>query len=111
MSSDTGNLAGTGAAYSASYSYDSMNRLTSSPLGSYTFGDSAHADAATAVGSTWTASYDAAGNLTCQAATSAIAVGDTQAMAHNCGNQLQAAAGRVNNAVRNHLQTSDLEIA
>ena len=49
--SDTGSLAGTGAQYSASYAYDSLNRLTNSPLGGYTCGDSAHADAATAIGS------------------------------------------------------------
>ncbi len=49
-----------------------MNRLTSAPLGSYSYGDSAHADAATAIGAAWSASYDAAGNLTCRAATSAI---------------------------------------
>ncbi len=48
-----------------------MNRLTSSPLGSYSYGDTAHADAATAVGAAWSASYDAAGNATCRAATSA----------------------------------------
>jgi RHS repeat-associated protein len=48
-----------------------MNRLTAAPLGSYSYGDSAHADAATAVGSSWTASYDAAGDMTCRAATSA----------------------------------------
>jgi hypothetical protein len=48
-----------------------MNRLTSSPLSSYTYGDSSHADAATSIGATWSASYDAAGELTCRAATSA----------------------------------------
>jgi YD repeat-containing protein len=60
----------TAAQYSASYSYDTLNRLTSAPLGTYSYGDAAHLDAATAVGSTWTASYDAAGNMTCRAATS-----------------------------------------
>lgn len=48
-----------------------MNRLTASPLGSYTYGDAAHADAATSIGSGsggWTASYDEVGNLTCRAA-------------------------------------------
>lgn len=43
--------------------------LTCSPLGSY--GDAAHVDAVTAVGSSWTASYDAAGNMICRAATGA----------------------------------------
>ena len=69
--SDSGSLAGSWAAYSASYVYDVMNRLTSGPLGSYTYGDASHADAATAVGASWTASYDAAGEMTCRAATSA----------------------------------------
>lgn len=69
--SDTGGLAGTGAQYSAAYAYDAMNWLTSSPLGSYTYGNSAHADAATAIGSSWTASYDTNGDLLCRAATSA----------------------------------------
>ncbi len=70
--SDTGSLAGTGgAAYSARYAYDTLNRLTASPLGGYTYGDTAHPDAATAIGLGWTASYDAAGNMTCRAATSA----------------------------------------
>jgi len=45
-------------------------------LGSYTYGDSAHLHAATAIGpsggtATWTASYDAAGNMLCRAPTSA----------------------------------------
>ena len=45
-----------GAPYTASYSYDALNRLTSSPLGTYTYGDPAHLHAATAVGSGYTAS-------------------------------------------------------
>lgn len=32
-----------------------MNRLTSSPLGAYIYGNNTHPDAATAIGSTWTA--------------------------------------------------------
>ena len=48
--SDTGSLAVTGVSYSASYSYGPLNHLTSGPPGSYSYGDSAHADAATAIG-------------------------------------------------------------
>ena len=78
--SDTISLAGTGAAYSASYSYDTLNRLTSSPLGSYTYGDSAHVDAATSIGSgssAWTASYDASGAMTCRAPSGATTCAGT----------------------------------
>ncbi|HEX8996275.1 MAG TPA: hypothetical protein VF812_09620, partial [Ktedonobacterales bacterium] len=72
----------TAAQYSASYSYDPLNRLTSAPLGSYTYGDSAHLDAATAIGpsggtATWTASYDAAGDTSCRAATTATTCAGT----------------------------------
>lgn len=42
---DTGFPAGRGVSYSASYANDSPNRLTSSPLGSYTYGSSTHPDA------------------------------------------------------------------
>ncbi len=51
--------------------YDALNWLTSSPLGSYTYGDSAHLHTATAIGANWTASYDAAGDMTCRAPSSA----------------------------------------
>lgn len=57
----------TSAQYSQSFSYDTLGRLTSGPLGSYTYGDGAHVHAATAIGSTYTAAYDAAGNMTCRA--------------------------------------------
>src|SRR5579884_1278958 len=45
-----------------------MGRLSSGPGGSYTYGDPAHVHAATAIGSTWSAGYDAAGEMTCRAA-------------------------------------------
>jgi YD repeat-containing protein len=59
-----------GAQYSQSFAYDTLGRLTSGPQGGYTYGSSAHALAATAVGSGYTASYDAAGNMTCRAPSS-----------------------------------------
>jgi RHS repeat-associated protein len=69
------NTAGTltSAQYTQTDSYDTLDRLTSGPLGSYTYGDSAHLHAVTSIGSapTYTASYDAAGNMTCRAPTSA----------------------------------------
>ncbi|HEY7348348.1 MAG TPA: hypothetical protein VH599_08535 [Ktedonobacterales bacterium] len=61
----------TTAQYTQSFAYDTLGRLTSGPLGAYTYGDVAHAHAATAIGSAYTASYDAAGNMTCRAPTSA----------------------------------------
>ena len=64
----TGSL--TSAYYTQSFSYDSLGRLTTGPLGSYTYGDGAHLHAATAVGS-YTASYDAAGDMQCRAPTGA----------------------------------------
>jgi YD repeat-containing protein len=61
----------TSAEYTQSFAYDTLGRLTSGPGGSYTYGSSAHVHAATAIGSAYTASYDAAGNMTCRAPTSA----------------------------------------
>lgn len=40
----------TGAQYTQSFVYDALNQLTSSPLGSYTYGDSAHLHAAMVAG-------------------------------------------------------------
>ncbi len=78
------NTAGTltAAQYTQSFSYDNLGRLTSGPLGSYTYGDSAHLHAATAIGPsgspTWTASYDAAGDMTCRAPTTSSTCAGTQ---------------------------------
>ncbi len=60
----------TAARYQQAFSYDTLSRLTSGTLGSYTYGDSAHLHAATSIGAGYTASYDAAGNMTCRATTS-----------------------------------------
>lgn len=49
-----GTLTSQQAPYTSSYSYDALNRLTSSPLGSYTYSDPAHLHAATVVGSGYT---------------------------------------------------------
>src|SRR5262249_15329758 len=61
----------TAAQYTQSFTYDTMGRLATGPLGSYTYGSAAHVHAATAVGSGYTASYDAAGDMTCRAPTAA----------------------------------------
>jgi len=59
----------TSAYYTQSFTYDTLNRLTSGPAGSYTYGDSHHPDAATSIGSAYTAAYDAVGNMVCRAPT------------------------------------------
>ena len=73
-SNTAGTLTSQGAPYTASYSYDALNRLTSSPLGTYTYGDPAHLHAVTTVSngsSSYTAAYNPVGDLTCRAPTSA----------------------------------------
>jgi RHS repeat-associated protein len=59
------------ANYTQTFGYDTLNRLTSGPMGSYTYGDSAHLHATTSVGTAWTAKYDALGDMTCRAPTNA----------------------------------------
>ena len=69
----------TAAAYTQSFGYDTLDRLTGGTLGSYTYGDPAHLHAATAIGNGYSASYDASGNMTCRAATAGTAcAGATQ---------------------------------
>jgi len=68
----------TSAEYTQSFAYDTLGRLTSGPLGTYSYGDSHHIHAATSIGSTYTASYDAAGNMTCRAPTSATTCAGSQ---------------------------------
>ena len=62
----------TSASYTQSYTYDTLDRLQSGPLGSYSYGDSAHLHAVTGIangGTTaYSATYDAGGNMTCRAA-------------------------------------------
>jgi RHS repeat-associated protein len=59
------------ASYTQTFSYDTLDRLTGGPLGSYTYGDSAHLHAVTSIGNggtnSYTASYDAVGDMTCRA--------------------------------------------
>jgi RHS repeat-associated protein len=47
-------------------------------LGAYSYGNSAHVHAATAIGSAYTAAYDLAGDMTCRAPTSATTCSGTQ---------------------------------
>ncbi len=68
----------TNAEYTQSFAYDTLGRLTSGPLGTYSYGDSHHIHAATSIGSTYTASYDAAGNMTCRTPTSATTCAGSQ---------------------------------
>ena len=69
----------TAANYTQTYTYDTLDRLQSGPLGSYTYGDSAHLHAVTSIGSpaTYTASYDAGGNMTCRAPSSSTTCSGT----------------------------------
>ena len=85
----------TAANYTASYSYDAMNRLTSAPtLGSYQYdtpGTPTHAASSTISGgsATYSASYDAVGDMTCRAPSSA-----TTCVGTPTGQQLQYDAER-----------------
>jgi len=68
----------TAAQYTQSFSYDNLGRLTSGPLGSYTYGDNAHLHAVTAIGGAYTAAYDPAGDMTCRAPSSSTTCVGTQ---------------------------------
>ena len=65
MSAPTGS---TLSAYAQSYSYDNLDRITSSAAGTYTYGDTNQVHAVTSVSSVPNpyASYDAMGNMTCR---------------------------------------------
>jgi RHS repeat-associated protein len=61
--------------YTQSFAYDTMGRLTSGPSGAYTYGASQHKHAATAIGSSYSAAYDAAGDMTCRDVTTSAPCG------------------------------------
>lgn len=71
----------TAAQYTQIFAYDFMGRLHSGPLGTYTYVASAHVHAATAIGSSYTAAYDAAGNVTCRAPSASTTCNGTQTAA------------------------------
>jgi RHS repeat-associated protein len=65
----------TAAQYQQSFGYDNLGRLTNGPSGAYSYG-SVPLHGVTAIGSTYTAAYDGAGNMTCRApATTATCAG------------------------------------
>jgi hypothetical protein len=68
------------ANYTQTFAYDTLDRLTSGPLGSYSYGDSAHLHAVTSIGSgpTYTATYDAVGDMTCRAPDNTTTCAGTQ---------------------------------
>jgi len=78
----------TSATYTETDSYDAIGRLTSNSTtgGSYTYGDSAHVHAVTAIGSVYHATYDAAGDLTCRAL-SGFACGGNHAQSLSYSNE------------------------
>jgi RHS repeat-associated protein len=55
----------TAAQYQQSFAYDNLGRLTNGPAGAYSYGGPLHG--VTAIASTYSASYDVAGNMTCRA--------------------------------------------
>jgi RHS repeat-associated protein len=67
----------TSAQYQQSDSYDVDGRLTSGPGGSYTYGDNSHPHAVTSTSKGYSAAYDAAGNMTCRALTTATTCSGT----------------------------------
>jgi RHS repeat-associated protein len=83
----------TAANYNQSFSYDNMGRLTNGPLGAYTYpaAGAPQVHAASKIGTSYTAAYDGAGNMTCRAATSATTCQGTQTgaqLAYNNQGQL-----------------------
>jgi hypothetical protein len=60
----------TAAQYTQSYAYDVLDRLTTGPEGTYTYGDSSHLVAVTSTSSGYTAGYDLGGSMSCRAPTS-----------------------------------------
>jgi RHS repeat-associated protein len=95
--------------YTQAYSYDSLDRLTSSSAGTYSYSDPNHVHAATSVSSipNQYAAYDAMGNMTCRntaAGTGHTCAGSNPigaAMSYNSQGQLAswtAPSGKVGNA-------------
>jgi RHS repeat-associated protein len=66
------------AFYNQSFAYDNMGRLTSGPLGVYSYGNAAHVHATTGIGSAYTAAYDTAGDMTCRAPSASTTCAGTQ---------------------------------
>jgi RHS repeat-associated protein len=67
-----------GAQYQQSDSYNLDGGLTSGPNGSNTYGNSSHPHTLMATSNGYSAAYDASGNLTCRALTSATTCSGTQ---------------------------------
>jgi hypothetical protein len=73
-----GTLSGGSIQYTQSFAYDVLDRLTSGAGGSYTYGVwSQRLHAVTAIGSAYTASYDASGAMLCRAPTSSTTCSGT----------------------------------
>lgn len=72
-----GTVSTTIGAYGQAYAFDTLDRLTTGPNGSYTYGDSNHLDAATSTSNGFSASYDAAGEEICRAPTSSTTCSGT----------------------------------
>jgi RHS repeat-associated protein len=79
------------ANYNQSFAYDFMGRLTNGPLGAYSYGGQIQPHGAYAIGTSYTAGYDGAGNMTCRSVTSATTCSGTQTgaqLAYNNQGQL-----------------------
>ncbi|HEU5383590.1 MAG TPA: RHS repeat-associated core domain-containing protein [Ktedonobacteraceae bacterium] len=68
----------TAAQYQQSDTYNVDNGLTSESAGNYTYGDSSHPHAVTSFSNSYSAAYDAAGNMICRSLTSATTCSGTQ---------------------------------
>ncbi|HLQ15029.1 MAG TPA: fibronectin type III domain-containing protein [Candidatus Eisenbacteria bacterium] len=80
-----------GANYNQSFAYDNLGRLTNGPLGAYSYAGAIQPHGASKIGTSYTAAYDGAGNMTCRAATSASTCQGTQTgaqLAYNNQGQL-----------------------
>jgi RHS repeat-associated protein len=57
----------TSAQYTASYGFDTLDRMTAESGSAFTYGDSSHLHALTSTSAGYSAAYDQAGNMTCRA--------------------------------------------